>query len=75
MNKIYKLYKFFEFFIPFFWIFGGFVLVIKGIEIVSELEGVAQWMTAIGILFMSFGIVAKWWQEIGLDKCDRENEK
>lgn len=63
-----KIYNFFEFFIPFFYMVGGFVLIVKGCEIIEELSGVSQYIVGISIMLMSFGVIGKYYQSIGMDE-------
>ncbi len=62
-----KLYEFFEFFIPFAWMVGGLILIIKGCEIIAELDGVGRYFMAIAVFFMAVGIAGKIMKDMGLD--------
>ncbi len=71
----YKTYKFFEFFIPFFWLIGGFILIVNGIEIMAEIDSPLKYIVAIGIMLMTFGIIGKHFQEIGLEEAIKSDIK
>lgn len=70
-----KVYNFLEFFIPFFWMVGGFILIVKGIEIIEELNGVSYYIVSIALLFMTFGICGKYFKDLGMDEEIEKDKK
>ena len=61
-----KIYKFFEFFIPTGILVGGFILMVNGVEIISELEGVGKLVVAVAVFIMVLGIIGASFKYTGL---------
>ena len=68
-----KIYNFLSFFIPFFYLIGVFILIVTGVMLVEELHGIVKYFVAIGILFMTFGIIGKHFQDSGMDEIIKKD--
>lgn len=63
-----KFIKFCSFFIPSFWMVGGFILVVNGLEISNKFEGFEKFLFQVGILFLILGIFGKWFQDLSYEE-------